>query len=851
MDRLPFFFSFGCAYFSATLAAAKKMAAKKTYLTLVIIWFSSFFAFAQKPIPNAPIAPTAYIKDYRQYFPLPTETDDLTYNQKCWLVALYKSSSSLRAGLEADSALSLITKALETAQKYKLQDFIPSVYFQLGNFYSSHAEYHKAIEAFYQGIEYYEEGKLYGSYMGYPYIDIGNLFYKLHRYTRAEEFFKKAYRLFALQEGFDYHWGKAIALNNIGLSLMKREAPDSALVYFEKAMALREQLVATGKSDSAVLLHSYIYIQKAHREMGNLSEATTFLQRAIRLERSVSPNNKFNAEITLQYAELLFEEQDYKSALTYALSALEKADLFVSNKNFHIDVYQHLARIYLKLKQVAAAKRILSSSIELAKKNVNHERVVELLQLKLQALEQEGDYKSLPEVYSQIDVYQDSLRLKQEAALATLFDFNLELATAKVMNLALTKSNERIQEDMKAGRLINLSLAAFLLLTIILGSIIYLQYTRALKAKAVEKVVRKRNTHLINSVDNTIICLSLKGEIVLINKAGCDFYKRILGVELKEGDNFLAMLTSKGKRKLWHDTFERLLENPTGWVDERYVQFDQPMYLQRTITPIFTPEGMLNGLIVVGTDVTAAKLQEHDLRQQKKKLDSSDAAKQQMLNLLAHDLKDVVYSSHNLSQLVIESPEEYDRETLLEFFKMLNVNFAKNKDMMESLLSWAKTQVGGVRAQITEVDIARLVEESISLMSSRAIDKKIELVSTIHEAVCVKADFDMIKAVLRNLISNALKFTESKTGKISVTVTAKDKLVQICVKDNGIGMTKDQIQKVLERPGLSQTEGTAGEIGSGFGLSICQGYLELNSSVLEIHSEPNKGSSFCFCLPKA
>jgi signal transduction histidine kinase len=823
----------------------------RTYLILFLIWSLGLVGVAQKPIPNTPVSPTTFVKEYKDYLPLPKNGDALTYHQKCWLIALYKASSSLKSSLPPDSALRVMQHTLQLAERYDLQEFIPSIYFQLGNFYSSRADYHKAIEAFYQGIQYFEQNELYQSYLGYPYIDIGNLFYKLHRFNRAEDFYRRANRLFSKDGGFKSNWGRVIALNNIGLCLMNKEAPDSALLHFSKALELRRIMVAHGEADSALLLHSYLYIQKAYRALGNLASASDFLNNAMRLEKSQPPNDEIHAQITLQYAELLYEEENYSGALTYALSALEKADQVVGNVGFHIQVHIRLAQIYLKLQQWGSAQLVITSGTQLARESRNHELILKLLKLELTLAGAQKRFSELPDIYQKIELYQDSLRLKQEASLARLFDFNLELASAKIINQELEESNERIQEDVNTSRLINFLLGAFLLLVLISSIIIYIQYKHALKVKTEEKNMRKRNLNLINSVDNTIICLSLSGEIILINKACVAFYKRVLGIELRKGDNFLNMLAGEHKKALWKDIFERLIESPRGWIDERHIAFDTPMYLQRTITPTFNENGEVDGLIAVGTDVTAAKLQEKNLLEQKKRLDNSDAAKQQMLNLLAHDLKDVVYSSYNLSQLVMDAPEEYERETLLEFFRMLNVNFAKNKDLMESLLAWAKTQVGGVKAQITRIDLSQLVEESLHLMSSRAEEKQIELLSKIHDVQWAHGDYDMIKAVLRNLISNALKFTKAQTGKIVVSVQPDDDRVEISVQDNGLGMSSEQIRKILERPGLSQTEGTDGELGSGFGISICQGYLELNNSSLEIQSKPGKGSTFSFTLPKA
>lgn len=831
------------------------MSASNPHLISLLLCLFIHSSFGQLSLPDTPISHAEFVSNSSDYLPFTGNPDKLSTNQKLWLISVYKASAYKYKNRYPDSAIYVTNIALGVAEKFNLKTFIPSIYFQLGNFYSIQGYYYEAIQNYYTGIRYCERDSLYPSYKGYPYISVGNLFYKLEQYERAEDFFKRAKALFEMYPYKKWNWGKSVALNNIALCKLKQNEPKEALTYFENALTVRLDLLEKGQTDSLAILHCYIYIQKAYRQIGDLSNAQKFLNKSDLFSALLtkSENGELMRQVALENAELLSLRKRYKQAIELIELAFNQSEKTTYNYNNELYINAQKQKIFClqKLNKHEEALKTIESTKKLASVLKNHRLLIELLNYKLESLSEQKKYQVLPKLYSEMQLHNDTINKTQKKALGLLFDFNMQLASAKQENNELHRANLEVEKSAKKNKLLAYVLIislSFVLLSVILISILY---KRALKTKAIEISTRRHITNLINAIDNTIICLSLKGNIILINTACVEFYKQILGVNLKEGDNLLKILENSEKLKLWTDILEKLKTTQQSWIEERHVAIQRPIYLHRTITPTFNSSGTLNGLIAVGTDVTAAKEQEIKLKNQKLKLDESDAAKQQMLNLLAHDLKDVIYSSESLTQLIIDDPEAQDKEGMLEYFKMLNVNFKKNKRMMEGMLDWAKTQVKGLKAELNKIYLVELVKGCLDEVSEKALEKGVSLKNNIAEDYEVLADSNMIHVVLRNLVNNAIKFTEKNTGEVHINITENKDTIIICVEDNGVGLSSKQIKDILNKKVQTQTSGTLGEQGAGFGLNISKEYLQLNHSKLIISSEKGAGSKFCFALNKA
>ncbi len=233
------------------------------------------------------------------------------------------------------------------------------------------------------------------------------------------------------------------------------------------------------------------------------------------------------------------------------------------------------------------------------------------------------------------------------------------------------------------------------------------------------------------------------------------------------------------------------------------------------------------------------------LQMQKKELSDLNSLKNKLFSVISHDLKSPLYALRNLFQN-IHTYNLPAREVKLMVPDVLNdLNYTIG--LMENLLQWSKSQMqaDGVRAQ--EINLSQLIDDVVKLLRLQAEAKKVCLESQVQEPIHVYADKDMIHLVLRNLVSNAIKFTPSN-GHITIGINQLSYFVEVYVEDTGTGISEEALRKINEG-NFYTTRGTASESGTGLGLMLCKEFLTKNGGQMQIESKPGQGSTFSFTLP--
>ena len=219
-----------------------------------------------------------------------------------------------------------------------------------------------------------------------------------------------------------------------------------------------------------------------------------------------------------------------------------------------------------------------------------------------------------------------------------------------------------------------------------------------------------------------------------------------------------------------------------------------------------------------------------------------------MFSIIAHDLKSPFSAILGFTNLLKDKIRSLDIEKSEKLITSMNSQARRTYNLLEDLLSWGRNKIGKMGYDPTFCNISTICEEVIELVKDTAQMKNITLNNFHPENANVYADKNMVLTVLRNLISNAIKFTETN-GKIEVHSTLNDEYVKISVSDNGIGV--DEEHKVnLFNLDLNNTKlGTANEKGTGFGLAICKDFIERHHGEIWFEDNPIKGSIFKFTLP--
>jgi ligand-binding sensor domain-containing protein/signal transduction histidine kinase len=265
---------------------------------------------------------------------------------------------------------------------------------------------------------------------------------------------------------------------------------------------------------------------------------------------------------------------------------------------------------------------------------------------------------------------------------------------------------------------------------------------------------------------------------------------------------------------------------------------------------------MANLAVYVGIAIENTKTYKK-IQNQKDELQQVNAAKDRMFSIIGHDLRSPVGTIKSFLDVIIENPEMTNNENSIKIFKTMQQSLGSAYALLDNLLLWARSQKNQLEFKPDRFNIIEPVKESISLVLESAKNKEIQIETEIDEDIEVFADKNMITTVLRNLISNAIKFTK-KNGEIKVVACLKNQkknnqLAEIKVIDNGVGITKENIDNILKVNEAFSTPGTDNEQGSGLGISICIDFLKKHKQKLHVENnmttKNTSGTTFSFMLP--
>jgi signal transduction histidine kinase len=223
-------------------------------------------------------------------------------------------------------------------------------------------------------------------------------------------------------------------------------------------------------------------------------------------------------------------------------------------------------------------------------------------------------------------------------------------------------------------------------------------------------------------------------------------------------------------------------------------------------------------------------------------------SKDKFFGIIAHDLKQPFTSLLGFSNLLKDNASKYSPEKVQQFAQNMNSSAAYGFKLLENLLEWARLQTGTINPHLIKLKPSEIINEVKPLKEQIAKSKNIDFQTNIESDEYILADREMIKTVLRNLISNALKFTSSE-GIVKVTTRSAENNMIFEISDTGVGIEKQHLDKIFDIDNNLSKKGTAGEKGTGLGLTLCKEFVEKNKGKISVESEIGKGSSFIFTIP--
>jgi PAS domain S-box-containing protein len=268
-----------------------------------------------------------------------------------------------------------------------------------------------------------------------------------------------------------------------------------------------------------------------------------------------------------------------------------------------------------------------------------------------------------------------------------------------------------------------------------------------------------------------------------------------------------------------------------------------------TIGPIRDSLGNITHYLAVKEDITDLRRAQEEIIQKNEDLTKLNAEKDKFFSIIAHDLRSPFNSFLNLSKMMSEELEDMSQSEIQIIATTMSKSAIKLFDLLENLLEWSRMQRGLINFEPSAMELKVKIEKSIHALIDLAHAKQITIHVDIPEDLKIHADEMMLESTMRNLVSNAIKFTP-KGGRVTVKAwLADNQSVMVTVTDTGIGMSRQILQKLFRIDENASRKGTEGESSSGLGLLLCKDFIEKHGGRIWVESEVNKGSTFHFTLP--
>lgn len=236
------------------------------------------------------------------------------------------------------------------------------------------------------------------------------------------------------------------------------------------------------------------------------------------------------------------------------------------------------------------------------------------------------------------------------------------------------------------------------------------------------------------------------------------------------------------------------------------------------------------------------------LDKQNEELKNLNATKDKFFSIIAHDLKNPFNALIGFSEFLLMYHHKMSKEKIELYHTNIHQSALQGYDLLQNLLKWSRTQTNRIPWQPQNLNLQAIVLDNFDLLTSNAERKKLNLISNIDPEITIFADENMLNTIFRNLLSNAIKFSNHE-GEITVGAQHDQNTCTISVKDNGIGISKEDIKKLFKIEVHHTTKGTSNETGTGLGLLLCSEFVEKNNGTIWINSELGYGSTFSFTVP--
>jgi len=340
----------------------------------------------------------------------------------------------------------------------------------------------------------------------------------------------------------------------------------------------------------------------------------------------------------------------------------------------------------------------------------------------------------------------------------------------------------------------------------------------------------------------------VNGSLLAVNQA----YVHQAGLEREEdllGKTDLELWPAQHAQKYMDDD-QKVIKARTHFKTEEEIKDGELIKWHETYkAPLYDAQGGVIGVAGFARDISDYKAIVDELRESEKRLQDMVRTKDKLFSIIAHDLRSPFTSLLGFSDMLVKQLPEMSESEIKEISGFIYTSAVQANRLLENLLNWARVQQGRIRFEPSRLSIGAIYAEVLDAFGEIARAKQIEIKCEHVLDADVFADGDMLASVLRNLISNALKYTP-RGGVITLASGLKDTDVEISVEDTGIGMSPELLSKLFKSDFDHVRKGTENEVGTGLGLLLCAEFMQIHNGRIAVVSEMGKGSRFMLTLPR-
>lgn len=703
------------------------------------------------------------------------------------------------AGENLLSALSLATKANNAPLKGEVYNLIGSLYLRMG----------KTNEA----LENYNQSLLIREDLGFL-LSVAATLENISRVQRDINLYNEAFnnlkRVIEIRTELKDARSLGSAYNEMGNLMAQKGELADALMYYLTSLKIRQE--ANLESD---ISRSLINIGLMYRRMGSHRNAQKYFEQALEL---ISDKTDLigKALVYIHLGNTLRDLTNPNQALTYYRKAL---DLRRATGN-----------------KLAISQSMRSMSNALSDLNNFQEADSYLLQA-LDILKELGDERAIADTYNELG----NLKQKEGKLDRALTYFN-DASNLYAKNFELEKRGlclRKIGEiQVKLGR-----------------------YNEAYEnLQLAKQLAEKTRNHKL--LELTLLALhdyyAKKG---LFQEALNTYYQHI---NLRDSLNAILQ-----KESIWQASLDLELDKKAGEIRamegeveslRAEAQLKSIQLQQQKLIRNFIALVLLFALIVaIGSVYGYLIIRKKNfwLNEANEKLAKSEAdlkklvqTKDKLFSIIAHDLRSPFTALVGLTEVLSHQAEQLEKNEVAEYSSLIHESSEKLLNLIENLLHWSRSQTGKIQIIPKELQLNSLVSEVISVLEMQAKAKEIKLVTDIDPNLAITGDYDTISTVIRNLTSNAIKFSNTG-GVVSINASQSNGTVRLSVTDTGVGISPENIGKLFKIEDSFSTKGTSQEAGTGLGLIVCKEFIEKNGGYILVDSTLGQGTTFTITIPKS